>query len=116
MVFHGSRLIFHGSRSVCHDSRSVFHGSRSVFMAFHCSRWVFLDRFSASLSIANGFGKLTRFFMVPRGFLWYFMVPGRFLLVFHGLGGLLWLFMVPGQFFEFQVGFSWFQVGFYEYS
>ena len=79
MVFHGSRLVFHGSRLVFMvflGSRLVFHGSRLIFMVFHGSRF---------------------FFMVPGGFLWFFMGPG-------------WFFMVPGWFFMDPGWFSWFSM------
>ena len=84
-------MVYHVSRSVF----MVFHGSRSVFMVlmvplsrfvFHSSR---LDFYGFSLFMVYGFYV---FFMVPD---WVFMV-----------------FMVTGGFY----GFSWFQVGFHDFS
>ena len=92
----GSRLVFmafHGSRLVLHDSRLVFmffHGFRSVFMVFMVQGWFFM--------VPGGFYGFSWFQV---GFSWFqagFMVPG----------GFIWFFMVAGWFFIVPVSFSWF--------
>ena len=72
-----------------------FHGARSAFYSFQGTKSVF------------------------HGYRWVFMVIQGARVVFQGSRSIFMIFIVLGQFLwfsRFQVGFSWFQEGFYGYS
>ena len=79
-----------------------FHGSRWVSIVSHGSGLVFVGYrlfFSWFLMVSGWF------FMVPGWLLWFFMVSGRF----------LWFHVSFYGFWQFQIGFSGFQVGLYSF-
>ena len=82
MVSGGFFMIIHGSRLVFSRFQVGFSWFRVVFfmviyssmLVFHGSIW----RFMFFMVPGRFFMVFMVFFMIPGGFLWFFMIPGRF--------------------------------------
>ena len=74
------KSLFSVVQPIWFSSSSAFHGSSSVFMIFHGSRLVFHGYPWCQV----GFSWFQVGFHGSRSFLWLFMVPGWFFIIFHG--------------------------------